>query len=90
MVEVGIAGFISDFLFEFVDGAGRIDGFDIAAICADEIVVVSTGDQKSEVSSAFMKAKTADNSFASEFLEKAKNRCFVALLRQMTAGGDFG
>ena len=44
MVEVGIAGFISDFLFEFVDGAGGVDGLDIAAVCADEIVVVSTGD----------------------------------------------
>ena len=44
MVKVNEAGFLADFFFEFVDGAGGVNGFDGAAVGADEVVAVLAGD----------------------------------------------
>jgi hypothetical protein len=40
MVKVGVAGFISDLFFEFMDRARSFDCFDATAVCADEVVAV--------------------------------------------------
>ena len=79
MVEFGEAGFFADFVFEFVDGAWRVDGIDAAAVGADEVVAVNAGKQKSEVSCAFVEAKSADHAFFAETLEEAKDGGLIAL-----------
>lgn len=43
VVEVLVAGFLADFVFELVDGAGGFDGIDFPAAGADEVVAVFSG-----------------------------------------------
>lgn len=90
MVEVGKSGFFSDFFFQFMNGAGSIDGFDRATVGADEIVAVLVGKEKCKVSGALMKAKAADHAFAAESLEKSKDGCFITLLGKVTTGSELG
>ena len=72
-----------------MDGTGSIDGFDRAAVGADQIIAVLARKEKSEVSGTFMKAKAADHALAGKSLEKSKDGCFVTLFGKMTARGDF-
>ena len=73
-----------------MDRTRSINGLDLAAVGADKIVAVLTRKKESEVSSTFMKAKTANHALATKSLEKPKDGCFVALLRKMTARRNFG
>lgn len=90
MVEVYEAGFLADFFFEFVDGAGGIDGFDAAAVGADEVVAVDAGNEEGEVGCSFVEAEAADHSFVAEALEEAENGGFVALLGKMSTRSEVG
>ena len=72
-----------------MDGTGSIDGFDSAAVGADQIIAVLARKEKREVSGTFMKAKAADHAFAGKSLEKSKDGCFVTLFGKMTARGNF-
>lgn len=45
VVEVLVAGLVADLFFEFVDGAGGLDGLDAAAAGADQVVLVAAGDK---------------------------------------------
>ena len=90
MVEVNKAGFLADFLFKFMDGAGGVDGLDGAAIGADEVVAMLPGEEESEVGGALVKTEAADHSFFAETLNEAEDGGFVTLLGEVSAGGQIG
>jgi hypothetical protein len=90
MVEVYEAGFLADFFFEFVDRTGGIDGFDGAAVGADEVVAMLAGEEEGEVGGALVQAEAADHSFIAEALEEAEDGGLVTLLGEVSAGGEVG
>ncbi len=90
MVEIDEAGFLPDFFFEFVDGAGGVDGFDTAAVGADEVVAVLAGNEKGKVGGSFVESEATDHSFVTEALQEAEDGGFIALLREVAAGGEIG
>ncbi|MFT6178547.1 MAG: hypothetical protein ACI9NQ_001638 [Paracoccaceae bacterium] len=85
MVEVDEAGFLADFFFEFMDGAGGVDGFDAAAVGADEVVTVDAGDEEGEVGGAFVEAEAADHPFVAEALKKSEDGGLVTLVGKVSA-----
>jgi len=90
MVKIDETGFFADVFFELVDRARGIDGFNGAAVGADEVVAVLSGEEEGEVGGPFVEAKAADHAFVAEALEKAENGGFVTLFGEVSAGGEFG
>ena len=90
VVEANKSGFPADLLFQLVDGAGGLDGFDAAAVGADEVVAVDARNEEGEISGSFMKAKASDHAFVAEALEKAEDGGFIALFGEVTAGSELG
>ncbi len=87
VVEVLVAGFLADFVFEVVDGAGCFDGFDFSAAGADEVVAVCSGLDEGEVGGAFVEAEAADDAVGVEALEEAVDGGFVAEVDEAGGGG---
>lgn len=78
MVEALVAGFFTDFVFEFVNGAGGLDRFDFSAAGADEVVAVLSGLEQGEVGGAFVETEAADDAVLGEALEQTVDGGFVA------------
>ena len=79
VVEIGVAGLFSDFVFELMNRTGRVDGIDTAAVGANEVVTVNAGKEKSEVCGAFVETETTDHTFFAKTLQEAEDRGLVAL-----------
>ena len=88
MVEILEAGFLADLFLELMDGAGGGDGFDAAAVGADEVVAMDSGDEEGEVGCALVEAEAADHSFISEALEEAEDGGFITLLGHVPTGDE--
>lgn len=80
MIEILESGVALDFLLKFVNGTGGLDGLDGAAVGADEVVSVDSGNEESEVSSSLVETEPTDHSFITEALEETKDSGLVALL----------
>ena len=89
MVEILKASFLADFFLKFVDGAGRLDGLDAAAVGADKVVFMSAGDEEGEVGGALVEAEAADHSLISKALEEAEDGGFIALLGVLSTRAEF-
>lgn len=88
VIEIHKTGIPADFFFELVDGAGGFDGFDAAAVGTNEVVAMLSRDKESEIGSPFVEPKTAHHALFGEALEKPEDGGFVALLREVPAGGQ--
>lgn len=88
VVEVFEARFLADFLFEFVDGAGSLDGGNRSAVGADQVIAMLARHEEGEVSGALVEAEAAHESFVGEFLEEAENRGLVAEVTQARGIGQ--
>lgn len=80
VIEVAIACFIADLLFQFVDRARGLDSIDSAATGADEIIAVGSRDEQGEIGGPFMEAEAPDQAMASQALQQPEDGCFVALV----------
>jgi len=87
MVKIDESGFLTDFLLQFVDRAGGLNGLDASAFGANEVVAMHSWDEKGEVSRPFMESKAANHALVAETLKKAKNGGFVADGREVLVFG---
>jgi len=83
VVEIDESGFLTNFLFQFVDRAGGLDGLDASAFGADEVIAMHSRNEKGEVGRAFMEAETSNHPFVAETLQEAENGGFVADRREV-------
>ena len=90
VVEVLVAGGELDFLFQIMDWAWGVDGFDRTALGADQVVAVLAWEKQGEISGTFVQSKPADDTFAFESLEQAEDGRLVALVGQAWRVGKLG
>ena len=88
MVEIHEASFLTNFLLQFVDGAGGLDGLDASAFRADQIIPVYPGNEQGKVGRPFVQPQSADHSLVAEALKEAKNSRFVANRRKVLVLGQ--
>ena len=69
MIQALVAGFFANFVFEFMNGAGGLDGFDFSAAGADQVIAVFSGLEQGEIGGAFVESEAADDAVFGEALE---------------------
>ena len=79
VVEVLVSGALPDLFFQFVHGAGSVDGGDGAAPGTDQVVAVLAGKNESEVGGAFVEPEATDNTRIGKAMEESVDGSLVAL-----------